>query len=233
MSATRFGPAVLRTVTSRQLNGRLSQPSRNGRSGPFLTDDLVLGSQEIGRGCVGPGLQRRHLVVGRLGHEQPDCRERPGQDVPVAVVEHEPRGRLRAVGFAGVVQPVVVQQSVVEDLIGRRSTDVGKAGTDEHEVIDRSQHRHDGDDDPRARGPDEDHTSWSSMTRSMWEAHSSAVVPSKSRGSKSTDQAVHRLTGKAGHGPGPNRSVPACSHGPAPPWVGRSPCRNGIDGFVG
>ena len=32
-----------------------------------------------------------------------------------------------------------------------------------------------------------------------------------------------RLTRRAGHGPGPNRSVPGCTRGPMRRWVGRSP----------
>ena len=185
------------------------QVGLHGRSSPFLTDDPVLGAEEIGRWRVGPRLQRCHLVVGGLGHEQPDRRERPCQDVTFAVIEHESCGGLGAVGFAGIVQPFVMQQAVVEDLIGRRSTDVGEARTDEHEVIDRTERRHDGDDDPRTRGPDEDHTFVVLQDRAMWVAHSSAVVPSKSRGSKST--ATHRAPDRD------NRSRTRSQ--PPGPWV--------------
>jgi hypothetical protein len=43
-------------------------------------------------------------------------------------------------------------------LIGRRSAYVGKARADEHEVIDRSEHRQNRDDEAGTRSADEDHT---------------------------------------------------------------------------
>ena len=67
------------------------------------------------------------------------------------------RSSLGTVGFAWVVQPFLMKETVAENLIGRRSANVGKTRADEHKVIYRSEHRHNGNDESGTRSADEDH----------------------------------------------------------------------------
>jgi hypothetical protein len=50
-----------------------------------------------------------------------------------------------------------MKQSITENLVGRRSANVGKSRSDEHKVIYRSEHRHNGNDESSTRSADEDH----------------------------------------------------------------------------
>ena len=151
-----FGPTVLRAMPG--LEFHRGPPETSGRcwTRPRLIDDPVFCPQNIGRRYFGPRLQRCDLVVRRLWHPESDCRKCPVQRGAVAVVEHERPGSIFTVGSPWVGNPILMEQAVAEDLVGRRSANVGKARGNEHQVIYRSEHRHHGNDQAGTRSADQD-----------------------------------------------------------------------------